>query len=151
MAANAAAQDFLSPAGTYLYAQRDTCDLFMDIYYPSAGSETHIDGKEKPTVIFMFGGGFIGGLIGGLVGLTVISCFGEDIPADLIKSGTATLNMYRIYGIKVTVCGKSGTAQIGGNQIDNALFVCAAPYDRPEIVYRGVVALVAGHVNYLFD
>jgi predicted esterase len=61
MAANAAAQDFLSPAGTYLYAQRDTCDLFMDIYYPSAGSETHIDGKEKPTVIFMFGGGFITG------------------------------------------------------------------------------------------
>lgn len=61
MAANAAAQDFLSPAGTYLYAQRDTCDLFMDIYYPSAGSETHIDCKEKPTIIFMFGGGFITG------------------------------------------------------------------------------------------
>ena len=61
MAANAAAQDFLSPAGTYLFAQRDTCDLFMDIYYPSAGSETHIDGKEKPTIIFMFGGGFITG------------------------------------------------------------------------------------------
>lgn len=61
MAANAAAQDFLSPAGTYLYAQRDTCDLFMDIYYPSTGSETHIDGKEKPTIIFMFGGGFITG------------------------------------------------------------------------------------------
>lgn len=61
MAANAAAQDFLSPAGTYLYAQRDTCDLFMDIYYPSAGSETHIDGKKKPTIIFMFGSGFITG------------------------------------------------------------------------------------------
>ena len=24
-------------------------------------------------------------------------------------------------------------------------------YDRPEIVYRGVVALMAGNVNYLFD
>ena len=61
MGINAAAQNFLSPAGTYLYAQRDTCDLFLDIYYPAKGSQTHIDGKEKPTIIFMFGGGFITG------------------------------------------------------------------------------------------
>lgn len=55
------AQDFLSPSGTYLFAQRDTCDLYLDIYYPAEGSQTHIAGKEKPTVIFMFGGGFITG------------------------------------------------------------------------------------------
>lgn len=61
MAVSAKAQEFLSPAGTYLYAQRDTCDLFMDIYYPAKGSKTHIDGKEKPTIVFMFGGGFITG------------------------------------------------------------------------------------------
>ena len=58
---SAAAQDFLSPAGTYLYEKRDTCDLFLDIYYPAKGSQTKIDGKEKPTIIFMFGGGFITG------------------------------------------------------------------------------------------
>ncbi|MBO5979264.1 MAG: alpha/beta hydrolase [Bacteroidales bacterium] len=58
---SSAAQDFLSPSGTYLYAQRDTCDLFLDIYYPAKGSETQIGGKEKPTIIFMFGGGFITG------------------------------------------------------------------------------------------
>ena len=57
----AAAQDFLSPSSTYLYAKRDTCDLYLDIYYPAKNSETHIYGKEKPTVIFMFGGGFITG------------------------------------------------------------------------------------------
>lgn len=56
-----AAQDFLSPTSTYLYAQRDTCDLFLDIYQPAKGSMTHINGKEKPTVVFMFGGGFITG------------------------------------------------------------------------------------------
>ena len=58
---SAAAQDFLSPAGTYLYEKRDTCDLFLDIYYPAKGSQTKIDGKEKPTIVFMFGGGFITG------------------------------------------------------------------------------------------
>ena len=58
---SSAAQDFLSPSGTYLYAQRDTCDLFLDIYYPAKGSETQIEGKEKPAIIFMFGGGFITG------------------------------------------------------------------------------------------
>ena len=56
-----AAQEFLSPSGTYLYAQRDTCDLFLDIYHPAKGSVTKINGKDKPTIVFMFGGGFITG------------------------------------------------------------------------------------------
>ncbi len=57
----AGAQEFLNPSGTYLFEKRDTCDLFMDIYYPAKDSETQINGKDKPTVIFMFGGGFITG------------------------------------------------------------------------------------------
>ena len=60
-AAEKTADNFISPDGTYLFAKRDTCDLFMDIYNPAAGSETTFEGKEKPTVIFMFGGGFIRG------------------------------------------------------------------------------------------
>lgn len=46
---------------TYLYAERDTCELFMDVYEPSEGSETAFEGHAKPTVLFVFGGGFIGG------------------------------------------------------------------------------------------
>ncbi len=40
--------------------------------------------------------------------------------------------------IPVTVGGKSGTAQTG-KACDNALFVCAAPYDEPEIVIATVL------------
>ena len=57
----AAASAQISPDATYMFAQRDTCDLYMDVYDPAAGSETSIDGVKKPTVIFMFGGGFIAG------------------------------------------------------------------------------------------
>ncbi len=52
---------FLTPDGTYMYVQRDTCDLYLDIYSPASGSETSIDGVRKPTILFMFGGGFITG------------------------------------------------------------------------------------------
>ena len=48
-------------SGTYLFAQRDTCDLYFDVYDPSPGSETVVDGVSKPTILFVFGGGFIGG------------------------------------------------------------------------------------------
>lgn len=51
----------ITPDDTYLFARRDTCDLFMDIYRPAEGSRTAFEGREKPTVIFVFGGGFISG------------------------------------------------------------------------------------------
>lgn len=46
---------------TYKVADRDTCSLYMDVYDPAPGSETAIDGKAKPTVLFVFGGGFVMG------------------------------------------------------------------------------------------
>ena len=46
---------------TYMYAERDTCSLYLDIYRPTVGSRTEFDGKAKPTVVFVFGGGFIMG------------------------------------------------------------------------------------------
>lgn len=50
------------PTGTYLFAQRDTCDLFLDVYEPTPGSATHLDvgdkSVRKPTVLYVFGGGF---------------------------------------------------------------------------------------------
>lgn len=51
----------ISPDGTYLFETREDGDLFLDIYYPADGSQTAIDGKAKPTILFMFGGGFIRG------------------------------------------------------------------------------------------
>lgn len=60
-AAQTTNEELITPDGTYLFAKRDTCDLFLDIYNPSKGSVTTFDGKEKPTIIFMFGGGFIRG------------------------------------------------------------------------------------------
>ena len=52
------AQNF---SGTYTVAQRDTCDLKIDVYLPTEGASLEIDGKIKPSVLFVFGGGFIVG------------------------------------------------------------------------------------------
>ena len=62
MTAQAKAADMpIEPDGTYMFVKRDTCDLFLDVYNPAKSSETTFNGKEKPTVIFMFGGRFIQG------------------------------------------------------------------------------------------
>ena len=55
------AQEMISPDHTYMFAQRDTCELYMDIYEPAKGSVTTFMGKEKHTVIYMIGGGFVSG------------------------------------------------------------------------------------------
>lgn len=52
---------FAEPAKTCEFVKRDSCSLFMDFYPASEGSQSEIDGKAKPAVIFAFGGGFIGG------------------------------------------------------------------------------------------
>ena len=51
----------VSPSGDYLFAQRDTCQLFLSVYEPAEGSQTTLDGSPKPTILFVFGGGFIMG------------------------------------------------------------------------------------------
>ena len=60
----------------------------------------------------------------------------------MVEENTIVSNFMR--KVPVTVGGKTGTAQIGGGQIDNALFVCAAPYDHPEIVISVVIDKGAG-------
>lgn len=59
--ATQAAEPTIVPDGTYIFEKRDTCDLFLDVYNPAKGSTTSIDGNEKPTIVFLFGGGFIHG------------------------------------------------------------------------------------------
>lgn len=39
---------------TYLFAQKDNCDLYLDIYRPA-------EDTQKPTILYVFGGGFIMG------------------------------------------------------------------------------------------
>ena len=48
-------------SGTYHYASRDTCELYLDLYRPTPGSELTYQGQRKPTLLFVFGGGFIAG------------------------------------------------------------------------------------------
>ena len=43
---------------TYKVAQRDTCDLYMDVYDPVVIPGDTLD---RPTILFVFGGGFIMG------------------------------------------------------------------------------------------
>jgi penicillin-binding protein 2 len=53
-------------------------------------------------------------------------------------TGSPTLTGY-MSDVPVAVGGKTGTAQRGGNKLDNGLFVCAAPYNDPEIVVSSVI------------
>ena len=51
----------LSAQETYRFAQRDTCDLYLDIWRPVPGSCTVLDSIPKPSILFVFGGGFVSG------------------------------------------------------------------------------------------
>ena len=53
----------MEPDGTYLYAQKDGQDLYLDVYAPFPDSDTtvQIDSVtlvSKPAILFVFGGGF---------------------------------------------------------------------------------------------
>ena len=53
-------------------------------------------------------------------------------------STSANWYMYTKYGITDIVCGKSGTAQIGGNK-QNCWFTAFAPMENPQIVVTSIV------------
>ena len=50
-----------NPAGTYRFAERENGDLYLDVYAPTPGSEQTFEGHAKPTILFVFGGGFVTG------------------------------------------------------------------------------------------
>ena len=54
----ACALEAFAQKATYRVAQRDTCDLFMDVYEPAVIPG---DTLQRPTVLFVFGGGFVMG------------------------------------------------------------------------------------------
>ena len=104
-----AAVPAIIPDGTYIFEKRDTCDLFLDIYNPATGSKTTIDGLEKPTVVFLFGGGFIRGT--------------RDDEEYLPWFKAMTEDGYRIisidYRLGLKGSDKVGIAQVG--ELDNAI------------------------------
>ena len=59
--------------------------------------------------------------------------------------------------VPVTVGGKTGTAELGGSSEENGLFVCAAPYNDPDIVISAVIehsgggAYAALPASYVLD
>ena len=50
-----------APSATYFFSQRDGIDLYMDVYEPAPDSETTFEGLPKPTILWLFGGGFVMG------------------------------------------------------------------------------------------
>lgn len=93
----------LTPDGTYMYERRDTCDLFLDVYDPADGSETTYMGIGKPTVIFMFGGGFIQGR--------------RDDPSYNSWFRMMTENGYRVISIDYRL-GLKGSDKVGVAQVN---------------------------------
>ena len=56
------AQDVsLKPDATCVYVVREADSLHLDIYRPAPGAETTLDGKTKPAILNVTGGGFGGG------------------------------------------------------------------------------------------
>lgn len=102
-AENVKGQETILPDATYMFAQRDTCGLFMDVYEPAEGSETEIGGREKPLIVFMFGGGFIEGR--------------RDDPFYGPWFGTMTRNGYRVISIDYRL-GLKGHTKVGVAQVN---------------------------------
>jgi acetyl esterase/lipase len=75
----------------------------MDVYHPKRGSQTKFSGKEKPTIIFMFGGGFIRGE--------------RDNKDYMSWFSQMTANGYRIISIDYRL-GLKGTNKVGVAQVN---------------------------------
>jgi hypothetical protein len=61
----------------------------------------------------------------------------KDGMKQMVEHEPVTVKYMR--GLPVTVGGKTGTAQRGNGRNDNRFFVCAAPYDDPEIVVTVII------------
>lgn len=61
---------------------------------------------------------------------------------QMVESSSSVSRYMR--AVPVIVGGKTGTAELGGTAEENGLFVCAAPYDRPEIVICSVIEHAGG-------
>ena len=72
---------------------------------------------------------------------SAVSAVKEGMRRMVASSATVTKYMKNV---PVTVGGKTGTAQLGGSSEENGLFVCAAPYNDPDIVCTAVIEHAGG-------
>ncbi len=105
------------PDATYMFAERDTCMLYLDVYEPTGdtakagGNSLGTDRNGKPTIIFVFGGGFISGR--------------RDTPYYQPWFKTMTDMGFRIVSIDYRL-GLKGVTSVGVGQVnalDNAIHV----------------------------
>ena len=90
-----------TPDATIKFADRDTCSLYFDYYAPSDGQ------AGKPTVIYIFGGGFKNGHRSQLSRL--------DWFKDLTDSGYGVISMDYRLGLK----GKKFKKNLKKSQMSN--------------------------------
>ena len=67
-----------------------------------------------------------------------LSTIKEGMKEMVDNSGSASYYMYDVEKIPYTVCGKSGTAQIGGGK-QNCWFTAFAPMSDPKIVVTSII------------
>ena len=112
---------------TYKVAQRDTCDLFMDVYDPVVIPG---DTLQRPTILYVFGGGFITGR--------------RDDPYVLPWFKRLTENGYRVVSVDYRL-GLKGVEM----RFDLAHLIQSARYTK-KAVDMGVEDVFAS-VRYLVD
>lgn len=72
------------------------------------------------------------------ISASTLSTIKNGMKSMINNSPTSTWNMYDKYEIQATVCGKSGTAQIGGGK-QNCWFTAFAPMSNPQIAVTSIV------------
>lgn len=111
---------------TLLKGERCSTHLLYKVVDYASGNDEYVYGKKV---------------------ISTISLSDEAIGAvklgmqNMVKNSN-TVNAY-MSGLPVLVGGKTGTAQTG-NAVDNGLFVCAAPYNDPDITVCSVIEKAGG-------
>ena len=93
----------IDPSGTYMFAQKDSCELFLNVYDPAENSAAQADGTARPTILFVFGGGFVSGQ--------------KDAPSYQPWFRRLTDDGYRVVSIDYRL-GLKGVEKVGIGNID---------------------------------
>ena len=117
-------------AGTYLYEQREGQDLYLDVYAPTPGSETFIGDKAKPTILFVFGGGFISGSrseASHKVWYKLLNDNGYRVVAIDYRLGLKGVNMqFSLFKLKDTARKTKHAVDLGVEDVFSAVnYICA--------------------------